>query len=378
MAVNDVLSQLQALIQGTSGRLISVTDQPKETFPFVPGERYTARVEQQLANGRFLVFIRDQTLDLNLPRNTQPGQTVDLRFVAREPRLTFVLAEEPTAGRHSTPVNLSDGSRYLNALLDRVRDLALRQMEGASAGAPRVAAGGGGPAGPGAPQVQTTPLQHAKPLVEGALPPATQFAALLREAVTRSGLFYESHQAAWVAGERSLADLLREPQGRLSQPQAFAASGVPPEEAIARGDPHAVPRGAEALLKAADGAAEPVHPHTAPIVQQQLDALDYRQIVWQGLLWPGQAMRWEIEEREARGEDGEAQREWQTRLDLQLPQLGEVGATLRLTPQGVRIEIEAVLPDSVAQLRAAAPALVERLEQADLKVAQLQVAARDG
>ena len=65
MAVNDVLNQLQLLIQGSAPKLIEVTDQSKVAIPFVPGERYTAKVQEQIANGRFLVLIRDQKLDLN-------------------------------------------------------------------------------------------------------------------------------------------------------------------------------------------------------------------------------------------------------------------------------------------------------------------------
>ena len=95
MSVNDVLNQLQLLIQGSAPKLIEVTDQSKVAVPFVPGERYTAKVQEQIASGRYLVLIRDQKLDLNLPRNTQPGQNVELRFVAANPRLTFVLAGEP-------------------------------------------------------------------------------------------------------------------------------------------------------------------------------------------------------------------------------------------------------------------------------------------
>ena len=61
-------------------------------------------------------------------------------------------------------------------------------------------------------------------VVEGAPPLPAVCAALLKDAVSKSGLFYESHQAQWVAGEKSLVDILREPQGRLSEARAFTNS----------------------------------------------------------------------------------------------------------------------------------------------------------
>lgn len=367
MAVNDVLNQLQQLIQRTAPKLIEVTDQPKELVPFVPGERYTARVEEQIANGRFLVFIRDQKLDLNLPRNTQPGQNVELRFVSGDPRLTFVLDEEATlANQTRTPVNFSDGARYLNGLLDRVKDLAqqVRQQ----------------PVNPSQAQ------QLTKPLFEGAPPATPQLAAALKEAVSKSGLFYESHQAQWVAGERPISDLLKEPQGKLSEPRA-AQLAQSPQRADEPGGPPPARQAAEmsrppqvetAQRNGANTAqatvAEPVHPQTAPLVQQQLDTLDTRQMVWMGQVWPGQTMQWQIEDREARSGGDEAQQEWATTLDLTLPHLGEVHAALRLTPAGLVVDLRAASSGSAQQMRGALPLLDEGMKRAEIKLAKVTVA----
>lgn len=377
MAVNDVLNQLQALIRGSAPQLIETADQPiKELVPFVPGERYTAKVQTQVANGRFLVQVGDQKLDLNLPRNTQPGQNIELRFVSASPRLTFVLSEalSPAGGKLAgqaqnlqtpqTPVNFSDGARYLNALLDRVQTLAKEQVQTQSK-----------------PQAQATlSLQVAKPILEGAPPGGAQFAALLKDAVGKSGLFYESHQAQWAAGEKALPELLREPQGRLSEPRAHAAAaqqtnpnqGTQPDPAL-----QAKANAAQLLASAGlqDGkSAEPVHPQTAPLVQQQLDVLDTRQLVWQGQVWPGQELRWQIEERAAQEGDAAVEREWQTRLDLQLPRLGEVQALLQISPRGeLRIALTAHSPEIAQTLRAASVALNQSLASAGLQLAQLEV-----
>lgn len=375
MPVNDVLNQLQSLIRGTTPQLIETTDLPlKQLVPFVPGERYTAKVQEQIATGRFLVQVGDQKLDLNLPRNTQPGQSIELRFVSAAPRLTFVLSEsQPQAGGQlagqaqsaQTPVNFSDGARYLNALLDRVQTLAKEQVQTQSKPQAQAALG----------------LQAAKPILEGAPPAGAQFAALLKDAVGKSGLFYESHQAQWAAGEKGLPELLREPQGRLSEPRAHAAAAQQANaNPGAQTDPALQAKASAAPLLASAGlpegkSAEPVHPQTAPLVQQQLDVLDTRQLVWQGQVWPGQDLRWQIEERAAQEGDVAVEREWQTRLDLHLPRLGEVNALLSISPRGdLRISLTAHSPEIAKTLRDASVALNQSLASAGLQLSQLEVA----
>lgn len=375
MPVNDVLNQLQSLIRGTTPQLIETTDLPlKQLVPFVPGERYTAKVQEQIATGRFLVQVGDQKLDLNLPRNTQPGQSIELRFVSAAPRLTFVLSEsQPQAGGQlagqaqsaQTPVNFSDGARYLNALLDRVQTLAKEQVQTQSKPQAQAALG----------------LQATKPILEGAPPAGAQFAALLKDAVGKSGLFYESHQAQWAAGEKGLPELLREPQGRLSEPRAHAAAAQQANvNPGAQTDPALQAKASAAPLLASAGlpegkSAEPVHPQTAPLVQQQLDVLDTRQLVWQGQVWPGQDLRWQIEERAAQEGDVAVEREWQTRLDLHLPRLGEVNALLSISPRGdLRISLTAHSPEIAKTLRDASVALNQSLASAGLQLSQLEVA----
>ncbi|KVD90899.1 ribonuclease E [Burkholderia stagnalis] len=55
--------------------------------------------------------------------------------------------------------------------------------------------------------------------------------AALAQAVSESGLFYESHLAQWLAGQRPLAALEREPQARLPATPAPAAANPPPDNA---------------------------------------------------------------------------------------------------------------------------------------------------
>jgi hypothetical protein len=82
----------------------------------------------------------------------------------------------------------------------------------------------------------------------------TDLLPLLKQAIVQSGMFYEAHQAEWVEGRYSKAQLLQEPQGRLpptttpAQQGATAQQGLMPaarsENAAARnsGEPAAAAR----------------------------------------------------------------------------------------------------------------------------------------
>ncbi|WP_175905224.1 flagellar hook-length control protein FliK [Burkholderia seminalis] len=190
----------------------------------------------------------------------------------------------------------------------------------------------------------------------GAPLPVAALRAALAQAVSESGLFYESHLAQWLAGQRPLAALMREPQARLAaalapaDPDALPAGSTdvldellaqrpPPATARAAAQPGTSPPGggaardpAQALPVAArQGASLPpdtadplgphadarwtparadlaaassdpqaqtlatVHPAAVPIVRQQLDALATDQFRWTGEAWPGARLDWTIE-----------------------------------------------------------------------------------
>lgn len=359
MAVNDVLSQLQVLLKKSTPLIETGGQGAEEPLRFTPGQQVQAKVLAALPNSRFLVLVDDRHLDLNLPRNTQPGDNVELRFVGNQPRPTFILANDAAQVPARAAVNLSDTARFIGALLNKARELAT-QAE--------------------------TPLARSAPVLPGAPTDPRQFAAALRSALSQSGLFYESHQAQWVAGQRSLGELLKEPQAQLSEPRSFAAAqradtpAASPNQlnqAAAKPEQAAITtpmRDAAAAMVREQTTPEPIHASTAPVVQQQLDVLDSRQVMWQGQVWPGQMMHWQIEERDAReGEGPEAVNEWQTRLALTLPSLGEVGAQLRLSPQGIRIELSAAQPETAQRLQQATGELKAGFDRADLNLVQLLV-----
>ena len=424
MIHNDVLNQLQLLVKTSVPPLVEVAETPAELPQWVAGQKLPAHVLASLPNGRFQVSVEDQVLDMNLPKNTQPGENIELVFVANQPRLTFVLSRETqassranaasaaaAAARGDLPlsanlegarpaVTLSDTAKFLGALMQKVAE--------------------------NTHDSQASPLLKTEPLV--AAPPANskEFAQVLRGALSQSGLFYESHQAQWVAGERSLAELLHEPQGKLSfaiaehlpsaadtlktplssnpalasQPVGDAqkaqvlidSGGISPAadtlkpSASVNLQPGLPSVGdaqkAQVLVNLQTDASplamgepmEPVHPDTLPLIQQQLHTLDARQMVWQGQIWPGQTMDWIVEERQGRGNNGDEEAvNWQTKLRLQLPRLGNVSAALAFTPQGLRISLAASETATAETLKAAQGKLQNSLDAAGLALIGLTV-----
>lgn len=348
MIHSDVLSQLQLLIKTSAPPLLEVSQQQLALPQLTPGQKVPAHVVANLPNGRFQVLIADKTLDMNLPRNTQPGDTLELVFVTAKPRLTFIMASDLANAATTSPngkpqVSLSDTARFLGGLLEKAA-----QSEPAQA---RTA----------------TSIAQTAPLLSGAPGKTLDFAQSLRGALTQSGLFYESHQAQWVAGQRPLTDLLHEPQGRLS-PAAVNPAQTEQTSSLPQNPIDQI--GGKALA-----ATQPVHPETVPILRQQLEALDTRQVLWQGQVWPGQPMDWQIEERSAREQEGGGgeQPEWQTSLRLVLPQLGEINARLILHPQGIRIQLGAAESATVELMNEQKAALQQGMETSGLRLAEIKV-----
>lgn len=377
MIHNDLLNQLQLLVKTSAPPLVDVAETPLEEPQWTPGQRLTALVLSSMPNGRFQVQVDDHVLDMNLPRNTQPGDNVGLTFVSNQPRLTFVLTRDLASAPQASAapadarpqVTLSDSARFLGGLLQKIADHA-----DASASA----------------------LTRTEPLLSAAPADTKEFGAVLKNALSQSGLFYESHQAQWIAGERKLADLLQEPQGRLStinqaaddvvaEPASKIASGTSlsgntlasPVQASA---PEANPKNAPVLFQTdsalmAGASKPPVHAETFSLVQQQLQTLDSRQLVWQGQVWAGQTMEWRVEERSARdgrGTEADEMPHWQTSLRLQLPSLGNVQAMLAFMPQGLRINLKAD-EGATSIMRGAQEKLVRSMESSGLHVLGMSV-----
>lgn len=296
---------------------------------YAVGDEVRARIASVLPGGIFRVLIEDQALMLRLPCNAQAGDVLQLTVTAREPQLKFALAEQP--GAPAQAPRISEIARFITALLAESEKLPL--ATGTLFGAP---------------------LIHGPPHTSAAL------ATALHGALAASGIFYESHQAQWVNGERPLNLLLNEPQARL--PPLAPAAGVP--------------SGADNAPAHPDAPALPVHRDALAIVRQQLDTLDTRHVTWQGLVWHDQPLEWQISEAPHPAADA-PEVPWQTRIKLTLPTLGAVEATLVLEKRGLAISLHAALADTAQALAAGRDNLQQALCAAHLNPLAITINTHD-
>lgn len=362
MMHNDGMSQLDLLVKRFSPPLLEVSRDSQEEPKLAPGERVQAHVLASMPNGRFQVLIKNQVLDMNLPSNTQPGEQLDLSVVKNQPRLTFAFTSDLQRALPALApeVKLSDAVKYLGALLSRVEDAPANKT-------PTV-------------QMLNTPLIA---VAEDAVDTG-KLANHLQQSLSQSGVFFESHQAEWVVGQRSLSQLLQEPQARLGQaPLIESADTTQAKVAGSQNNATLPPPGIEhESLKAPNSEqltrafSERAASNLAPaeqlqlreLVQQQLNLLDTRQLTWMGLAWPGQPLEWLVQERQGDPAAGDEQTPvWYSRLKLDMPNLGEVVAAISLQPGGLQIHFQSN-PETARLLQDQKPRLFDQLAAAGLNL----------
>ena len=303
------------------------------------GSKVPVAVLSRLGDGSFMVRVADMQVRMALPAGTQPGAELSMKVLAASPQPTFQLGD---ATLHGTPVPLSTTASSLAAAVAAASSSftqAAGQHEGADLSpAARLlaqvlhsAAGNGAPA--------SASVTGATPLVPQGAPDPAQLASQLKQAIAKSGLFYESHVAEWAEGKRPLSEL-------MGEPQAQKAPGTPPTD-----------------------------PALARMINMQLAGQEQGQINWQGQLAPGQAFEWKVTregEKGARGGADEQEPGWQSGLRLRFARLGEVKASITLRGRHVQIDLQAA-PEVLAPLRDGAPRLQDALAAAGSELAALRI-----
>lgn len=383
---------------------LQAIERPREIPGDLPelrlGQRFVANIQEVLPENTYRALVAGKSITLSLPESAKAGDTLDLVVVDRTPRtiLAQVDSLRPGASFSALILEVLPGNLYRASVGGR--ELMLQLEEPAQAGqtldlqvlsrtsgavvaerAPQSEAGAasypyatlsqagrmiGGlltPEGETAPAAQLSPGQ---PLLAQGPTSVAELAGALARAVTQSGLFYEAHQAQWVAGKRPLASLLAEPQGRHSEPALLAQAGAAPSP------------GAASLAAAGSEKPAPlsVPADLRPLVQQQLDAVATQRLAWHGEVWPGQQLQWQIERRQ--GEPGsdapsDAEERWSTRLALTTPRLGPIRASINLGGGLAGLVIATPDADVAARLRAASPALEQALAAAGVTVSGIAV-----
>ena len=414
----------------------------------VPGQRVLAEIQALLPNGNYRAIVGQRDLTLALPFAAKAGDSIELEVTESDGKLILAFVANRTAtsaanaNPESVPTTFSSTGKLIGNLMTGI--------DGEGKRAP------------------ATPLNGNQALVENMPKNAADLVPVLKQAITQSGMFYEAHQARWVAGQLPTEALRQEPQARFSpaplpvtvngvlDPKISGASASLPAEQTSQilqstllsnkgagsaenlvqlrlnsaynnlgsgGDleielppasnsasspqqfdaidkskistlptattsinvtenakPEASTPTVQTLQRTEQTAnntqpGNPIPRDLTPIVQQQLDGLANQNFAWQGQVWPGQQMQWEIGENSAnpRGENGEAV-QWQTRLKLSLPMLGGIDAILQLRPDGeIGIKISADSEDTTTRLRNSMNELREQFESAGLNLTQLSM-----
>lgn len=321
MIPSDPAATLQLYLKTQPSPLQVVNDaSPDVKTLFTVGEQIQAAVKGELPSGRYAVEVKNQLLDLNLPRNTQPGEQLQLKVLGTEPRLTFQLLSQSAPQASNAPLpNGKEVQISQNALL-------IETLSNIPKNAPG----------------ELKSASVSKPLVENPMKESPTLAHKLHESISKGGPFYEAHQAEWVTGQRSLGELKNEPK---------------------------------ALMALAPGESAPIPVESQPIVKQQLEILDQRAVVWHGMAWPGQPMSMliqqnpnEVDERENTASSGESQAGWKTELQLALPALGELNASIQLVGGKIDLRISADNDDALSRLKDHIHSLHTRFETAGLSL----------
>ena len=312
-------------------RVKAITDQLPA---FTPGQRVIANLQTAYPGNTYQARIGGRDVTLALPQAANAGDTLELVVSHVTPRAVFATLAQPTTstGTAAATPALSQTGRLISFLLT------------------------------GQPAAQTAALNGGQPMLAAAPQgpgDSTLLASRLSTALEQSGLFYDSHQARWLAGKLDTAALMQEPQGRSPMPPAT---------------PAAAPGGTETITtpRAANEGLAPIPERLLPLVHQQLDAVATQNFVWQGQVWPGQTMEWEIEDPAADGRSGdEPDQNWASTLRLTLPRLGGVEARLHLTPAGVAIRLIADSDTTRQALTAAETRLADALAATDVPLTGL-------
>jgi hypothetical protein len=362
------------------------------------GQKIFADIQALLPNGTYRAIVSQRELTLALPFSAKAGDTIELEVQETDGKLNLAFV----ANRSSTPQE-TESKESVSTTLSKAGNLIGDLLS-------EIDRSGGKP--------KPVLLNESQPLVSTFPEDPQELVPILKDTLSKSGMFYESHQAKWVAGSVSTNSLLQEPQGKqpplfpmpppavappsldaLSQDttntstQPHLAQDTTPAtqlkslndnqteitQVVLKHDStedtpavrHAITQPQNTDFSTSSRPNTPINAELTPIVQQQLNALATQNYVWQGQIWPGQNMHWEItqEDHQTRTENDKSDARWQTRLSLNLPKLGDVDVTLRLSAGG-NLELSLATENTASQqaFRLGEKNLSETLKSAGIKL----------
>ncbi|MGB4065194.1 MAG: flagellar hook-length control protein FliK [Azonexus sp.] len=394
----------------------------------VPGQRVMAEIQALMPNGTYRAMVGQRDITLALPFSAKPGDTLELEVTESDGKLTLAFVANRTSGNNATVPQESVSTSLSTA--GKVIGNLLTPLEGEGKQAAPAALNRSQPLVEAMPKsaVDLAPVlkqalsqsgmfyeAHQARWVNGQLPTA----ALLQEPQGKlspaplNAPEFINRSSNFPAGTSFAEDISLAPQLRPSVaatqasaaplPDAEVLTQLPPRElndktpglhpnftvnrnfgekteglslnqSAANTAP--TPQAAVSTSTSTIPNENPVPRELVPLVQQQLNGLATQNFVWQGQVWPGQPMWWEItgDPESKSSQDTEHASQWQTRLKLDLPALGSIDVTLRLGAGGaLAVSVSAENPASEVTLRNSAQSLREQLEAAGLKLTQLHL-----
>lgn len=201
-------------------------------------------------------------------------------------------------------------------------------------------------------------ISPSAPLLPQPPPAAAELALALQRSIMDSGLFYESHLAQWTLQQYPQQQLQSEPQAQWHGLPAAVSTAVDP--------------GTTASVQQPNTTMQPLPDHAASLLRLQLQTLVAQQIGWHGELWPGQPASIHIANDSPAAHAG-IEKTWRMRLELTLPLLGTVNATIALTGQHLDVALRSDTGESAERLRATAPSLATALDARAFDVAAIRI-----
>lgn len=343
----------------------AIAEIPSDLPELKQGQVFSARIQDVLPENTYKALVAGKSITLSLPAGAKAGDTLELVVVDKTPRMVMARLADPGSlsadGEQSYPHStFSPAGQMIGNLLPAQGE-------------------------------DSTPalLNRGEPLLPtppGTTDAAKQIAPQLEKAITQSGMFYEAHQAKWIAGEVTTESLLQEPQNQKPHTEATTAnSGLPEKSSNALSLMAQIfgPDRSETAANAKEATAAPAQAlpaQTIPedlkqLVQQQLDAAATQRMVWHGEVWPNQAMDWEIrrDAPDQQNSQDASPDNWTTRLALTMPKLGRVEATLELRPKGIHVSVNSANATGAEDLQKSLTQLSDSLEAAGIPPLSLRV-----
>lgn len=280
----------------------------------IKGQDYFAHITAKPDPHKNLYHVNvDGTLlKMELGANAQVGQTLLLKYMSESPVPTFMLAQSSNPSTHqaNSDTRISNAGRLINHYLTD-GDAQIKAAYQANA------------------LISHTP-QNPALMAHG-----------LKQALTNSGLFYESHLADYLQGGRDLSLIQQEPQNK--------------------------------------------HAHTettqAALVAHQLNILENQRIIWQGEVWPGQIMDWKIKVEEQAPHTTPTEQASETpissEITLHLPQLGKVTAKIQLLDGKINIQLQAEQAQTISTLKQQSGQLAQAIQNLGQKLTGLSVGSHE-